>query len=60
MKTSTGTLRVTYNGENRPVRWENGDTVITMSYERMGRRVTKNDKRFVYDGYLQIADNANS
>ncbi|MGN0843895.1 MAG: RHS repeat-associated core domain-containing protein [Kiritimatiellia bacterium] len=32
--------------------------VITMSFDRMGRRVTKNDKRFVYDGYLQIADNA--
>ena len=29
-----------------------------MSYDRMGRRVTKNDRRFVYDGYLQIADNA--
>ena len=28
-----------------------------MSYDRMGRRVTKNDQRFVYDGYLQIADN---
>ena len=31
--------------------------VITMSFDRMGRRVTKNDQRFVYDGYLQIADN---
>jgi RHS repeat-associated protein len=27
-----------------------------MSYDRMGRRVTKNDQRFVYDGYLQIAN----
>lgn len=32
--------------------------VITMSFDRMGRRITKNDQRFVYDGYLQIADNA--
>ena len=27
-----------------------------MSYDRMGRRVTKNDQRFVYDGYLQICN----
>ena len=30
--------------------------LISMSYDRMGRRVTKNDQRFVYDGYLQIAN----
>ena len=58
---------VTYNGENRPVLWENVSTnspthnsstptLISMSYDRMGRRVTKNDQRFVYDGYLQIAN----
>ena len=47
---------VTYNGENRPVRWTQGDTVITMSFDRMGRRVTKNDQRFVYNGYLQVAN----
>ena len=58
VRTTTGTWSVTYNGENRPIRWDNGDMVITMSFDRMGRRVTKNDKRFVYDGYLQIADNA--
>ena len=58
VKTATGIWSVTYNGENRPMRWENGDSVITMSYDRMGRRVTKNDQRFVYDGYLQIADNS--
>ena len=27
-----------------------------MSFDRMGRRVTKNARRFVYDGYLQIAN----
>ena len=27
-----------------------------MSFDRMGRRVTKNDQRFVYNGYLQIAN----
>ena len=57
IKTSTGIWSVTYNGENRPVRWESGDAVITMSYDRIGRRVAKNEHRFVYDGYLQVADN---
>ena len=32
-------------------------SLISMSYDRMGRRVTKNNQRFIYDGYLQIADN---
>jgi RHS repeat-associated protein len=27
-----------------------------MSYDRMGRRVTKNNQRFVYDSFLQIAN----
>ena len=67
IQTSTGIWQVQYNGENRPVLWENvatnsptpdssTPTLITMSYDRMGRRVTKNDLRFVYDGYLQIAN----
>ena len=58
---------VTYNGENRPVLWEcvspnsstpNSSTplLISMSFDRMGRRVMKNDQRFVFDGYLQIAN----
>ena len=65
VKTATGTWQVSYNGENRPIRRENlsnlsnpssVSNLITMSYDRMGRRVTKNDQRFVYDGYLQIAN----
>ena len=67
IKTSTGVWQVQYNGENRPVLWKcvspnssipNSFTppLISMSYDRMGRRVTKNDQRFVYDGYLQIAN----
>ena len=56
VKTATGIWQVQYNGENRPIYWTNGDTVITMSYDRMGRRVTKNDQRFVYDSYLQVAN----
>ena len=27
------------DAENRPVRWECGNTVITMNFDRMGRRV---------------------
>jgi hypothetical protein len=27
------------DAENRPVRWEQGDVVITMDFDRMGRRV---------------------
>ncbi len=57
IQTSTGIWQVQYNGENRPILWECGSTNISMSYDRMGRRVAKNDRRFVYDGYLQIADN---
>ena len=48
----------TYDAVGRRIGlWMNGDTSITMSYDRMGRRVTKNDQRFVYNGYLQFADN---
>ena len=71
IKTETGVWSVVYNAENRPIRWESGDTVITMAFDRMGRRVemrTVKDgeetlQRFVYDNYLCIqqlrgADNA--
>ena len=56
VKTATGIWQVAYNGENRPARWSQGSTVITMSFDRIGRRVAKDDQRFVYDGYLQIAN----
>jgi len=65
IKTSTGIWSVTYNGENRPILWtctqSNNQTItnnqtISMSYDRMGRRVAKNTQRFVYDGFLQIAN----
>ena len=57
VKTATGIWQVQYNGENRPIFWVKGTNTISMSYDRIGRRVTKNNQRFVYDGYLQIADN---
>ena len=71
IKTETGIWSVVYNAENRPFRWQSGDTVITMAFDRMGRRIemrTVKDgeetlQRFVYDNYLCIqqlrgADNA--
>ena len=51
----------------RPVSWSCGETNITMSFDRMGRRVqytetvgtvTNAHRTFVYDNYLQIADNS--
>ena len=39
IQTATGVWQVTYNAENRPVRWQSGDTIITMAFDRMGRRV---------------------
>jgi len=60
IQTSTGVWSVQYNGENRPVLWTGGTqsaaTNIVMSFDRMGRRITKNNQWFVYNGYLQIAN----
>ena len=65
IQTSTGIWQVQYNGENRPILWtctqsnnsnNTNNQTISMSYDRMGRRVIKNNQRFVYDGYLQIAN----
>jgi RHS repeat-associated protein len=65
VKTATGIWSVVYNGENRPVLWTlevsatpnpSGPSSISMSYDRMGRRVMKNDQRFAYDGYLQVGN----
>ncbi|MBQ9431270.1 MAG: RHS repeat-associated core domain-containing protein [Kiritimatiellae bacterium] len=69
IRTKTGIWSVTYNGENRPVFWSCGETNIVMSFDRMGRRVsytetvgvtTNAHRTFVYDNYLQIADNSGS
>ena len=63
IKTETGIWSVTYNAENRPIRWQSGDTVITMSFDRMGRRVDYCEMRagqvathfrFVYDNFLCV------
>ena len=65
IKTSSGVWLVQYNGDNRPVEWSDGETTITMKFDRIGRRVeyveiigrddsasTNEHHRFVYDGYL--------
>ena len=64
--TSIKMLKITYNGENCPVRWTNAatGTVITMSFDSQGRRFDKKvtvagtvtlHHRYIYRGYLQIA-----
>lgn len=66
VKTSTGIWNVTYNTENRPIRFtsENGQTTVECGYDYQGRRhskkVTKNGtvmlhESYVYNGYLQLA-----
>ena len=61
--TETGVWQVVYNAENRPVRWTQGSVVVTMDYDRLGRRVFYKEMngnrqvtytKFLYDGYLCI------
>ncbi len=61
--TSTGEWQVEYNAENRPIRWTQGNKVITMGYDRMGRRIFYKEMNgstqvtytcFLYNGYLCI------
>ena len=63
IKTGIGVWSVVYNAENRPVRWQSGDTVITMAFDRLGRRVDYCETyagqvvthfRFVYDNFLCV------
>ena len=55
--------QVEYNAENRPIRWTQGTVVVTMDYDRLGRRVFYKEMdgnrqvtytKFLYDGYLCI------
>ena len=52
-----------HNAENRPIRWTQGSVVVTMDYDRLGRRVFHKEMngnrqvtytKFLYDGYLCI------
>ena len=62
IKTETGIWSIVYNAENRPIRWESGDTVITMAFDRLGRRVSMRtvtpssdlQQRFLYKDFLCI------
>ena len=63
IKTETGIWSVTYNAENRPVCWTRGDTIVTMAFDRLGRRVDYKETRagqvathfrFVYDNFLCV------
>ena len=66
IQTSTGTWSISYNGTNRPVRFRNEETDITVEcgYDSQGRRYFKKvtvagtvtlHHRYIYRGYLQIA-----
>ncbi|MBP3302927.1 MAG: hypothetical protein J6L64_07345, partial [Opitutales bacterium] len=66
IQTSTGTWQITYNGENRPIRFRNEetDTTVECAYDSQGRRFEKKvtvagtttlHHRYIYRGYLQIA-----
>ena len=53
VQTSTGAWSITYNGENRPVRFENAETqtVVECAYDSQGRRFEKKSNRRG-NGYL--------
>ena len=59
----TGEWAVECNAENRPIRWTQGNKVITMGFDRMGRRTFYKEMEgnrqithtvSLYDGYLCI------
>ncbi|AYR29222.1 hypothetical protein CUB89_12070 [Akkermansia muciniphila] len=67
VKTSTGIWEVTYNAENRPVKFESEDrgTTVECAYDSMGRRFEKKvtvggttgfHARYLYRDYLQVAE----
>ena len=67
IKTSTGIWEVTYNAENRPVKFESedGGTTVECAYDSMGRRFEKKvtiggttgfHARYLYRDYLQVAE----
>ena len=67
IKTSTGIWEVTYNAENRPVKFESEDrgTTVECAYDSMGRRFEKKvtiggttgfHARYLYRDYLQVAE----
>jgi RHS repeat-associated protein len=66
---TNGVWTYTWNGENRLIVAEKSDQKLEFAYDYQGRRVSKkvytgstgnwtlaSEKKFVYDGYLQIAE----
>ena len=60
VKTETGVWHVTYNGENRPVKWERNDRTVNITYDFLGRMVARNGVGFMYDGFKLIYDTSNN
>ncbi len=65
VKTATGEWAVAYNALNQAVAFTQGDKRIECAYDYLNRRVEKavyegerlmSKKRFLYNGYLQIAE----
>ena len=67
IRTSTGIWQVSYNAENRPVRFvnESAKTVVECTYDSMGRRFEKKvtvggtagfHARYLYRDHLQVAE----
>lgn len=65
VKTASGEWEIIYNALNQAIRFTQGTKRIECLYDYMGRRVEKSvyegeslqtKKRFLYKGYLQIAD----
>lgn len=65
VKTASGEWEIIYNALNQAIRFTQGTKRIECLYDYMGRRVEKNvyegeslqtKKRFLYKGYLQIAE----
>lgn len=65
VKTATGEWVVTYNALNQAIRFTQGGKRVECRYDYMGRRVEKavyegqtlqSRKRFLYNGYLQLAE----
>lgn len=65
LKTSTGIWTVTYDTDNRPIRFTNpsSSTVVECTYDDIGRRIikkvtiagtTRTNERYFYHGYTQI------
>ena len=56
VKTSTGVWSVSFDAENRPILWMNGSIKIRIKYDRLCRRILKNEVKYIYKDFLQLED----